>query len=343
MNRGTLATLAASAGLILGLVSPTAAAQESAPKPVRNDVAKPGEELFVLRNHRLRKGGHEPFYESSRDGVWPYFERTGPRIVGQWQVIPAQAAAPADVEDVYRLVRYASFEHWQATRTLGGIGGNGPASDKDQKGRRERGALEVGSKGAYFLQGQLAPGGPYFMPALLEKYELVQPGQRPDAGESAIPVRMDIAQAGKEIVVVRYQRIEKGAFARFIDLTRASIWPWEEKLGARPIGQWRVIFPEAPDVTERSRGTSFMTAQSPAYDEVITLTRYASTAHRDAMAPDVAVYMGGNGPDWQAWRGALEAQRKLTLLTSDETAQGFLYQSPPIYLPGVAERYRRLE
>jgi len=339
MNVRRLIVTTASALLVPTLIH-AALAQE--PRPVRNDTAKAGEELFVLRNHRLRKGGHEPFYQSSRDDVWPYFERTGPRIVGQWKVIQSEAASP-ELEDVYRLVRYASFEHWQATRLLGGIGGNGPASDKDQWGRRDRAALELGSKGAYFLQGQLAPGGPYFMPALAEKYELVQPGQRPSAGEREIPVRMEVAQAGEEIVVVRYQRIEKGAFPRFVEMTRASIWPWEEKLGARPMGQWKVIFPEAPGVKERSRGTSFMTLESAAYDEVITMTRYASKAHYDAMAPETAVYMGGNGPDWRAWTAALEAQRKLTLSTSAEIAQGFLYQSPPIYLPGVPERYRRVD
>jgi|SRR5712664_1234087 len=221
MNCRLLVALAAAFLLIPGAVGQIVFAQERPnPKPVRNDVAKQGEELFVLRNHRLRTGGHERFYRSSRDDVWPYFERTGPRIVGQWKVVQSDAAAPADAEDVYRLVRYASFEHWQATRLRGAIGGDGPASDKDQKGRLERAGLELGSKGAYFLQGQMAPGGPYFMPALREKYELVQSGRLPSAAEPAIPVRMDVAQPGDELVLVRYHRIQKGAFARFIDITR---------------------------------------------------------------------------------------------------------------------------
>ena len=32
------------------------------PRPIRNDVAKPGRELLVLRHHQLRKGGHDEFY-----------------------------------------------------------------------------------------------------------------------------------------------------------------------------------------------------------------------------------------------------------------------------------------
>lgn len=87
----------------------------AAPLPVRNDVPKPGREILVLRNHQLRKGGYEAFYKFSRDAYWPYFERIGARIVGQWKIIEPAAAPNADRE-VYRLVRYASFEHWQMTR-----------------------------------------------------------------------------------------------------------------------------------------------------------------------------------------------------------------------------------
>jgi hypothetical protein len=357
MNRRTALQMAATAALILGFASATAygqdrplqsnttnsPAQSAAPTPVRNDVAKQDREILVLRNHRLRAGGHEQFYQASRDDVWPYFERMGARVVGQWKIFQTDAVAPQGVEDVYRLVRYTGIEHWQATRYQRSTAGDGPAFEKDQKGRKERAGIEVGSKGAFFLQGETAPGGPYYMPTLREKYELLQSGVRPPSGEPQIPVRMDVARPGVEIVVIRYQRIAKGAFDRFVDLTRAHIWPWEEKLGARPIGQWKVIFPALPGVTERSRGASLMTQESPDYDEVITMTRYASKAHYDEMAPDAAVYMGGNGPDWRAWTEALQAQRKLTTMTSIEIAQGLQYQSPPNYLPGLPERYRRVE
>ena len=313
------------------------------PTPVRHDVAKHGREILVLRNHRLQAGGHEQFYQSSRDDVWPYFERMGARVIGQWKVIRTDAAAPQGQEDVYRLVRYASIEHWEATRFQRTTVGDGPAFEKDQKGRRERASIEAGSRGAFFLQGETAPGGPYFMPALREKYEMVQSGHRPSPDEQYIPVRVDVAQPGVEIVAIRYQRIQKGAFDRFVEQTKAHIWPWEEKLGARPIGQWAVIFPKAPGVKESSRGASLMTAESGDYDEVITMVRYASKAHHDAMAPDIAVYMGGNGPDWQAYSAVLEAQRRLTILSRVELTQGIQYQSPPSYLPGLPEQYRRVE
>jgi hypothetical protein len=131
-------------------------------------------------------------------------------------------------------------------------------------------------------------------------------------------------------VELRYQRIAKGRFDELAAQTRDAIWPWEEKLGARPIGQWKVIYPNAPN----------RTVESPAFDEVVTLTRYASDAHRRAMAPDRAVLLGGNGPDWRAWRAALDAQAPLILETSSELLRGEMYNSPPVYTPSLGERYR---
>jgi hypothetical protein len=310
------------------------------PTPIRHDVAKPGREILVLRNHRLQAGGHEQFYQASRDDVWPYFERMGARVVGQWKVIRSDAPAPQGQEDVYRLVRYASIEHWEATRFQRTTVGDGPAFEKEQKGRKERAAIEVASRGAFFLQGETAPGGPYFLPPLREKYELVQMGSRPLPQEAHIPVRVDVAQPGVELVAVRRDHIRKGTFERFVALTKASIWPWEEKVGARPLGQWQVVFPNMPGVKEASRGTSLISAESPDHDEVITMTRYASKAHYEALVPDASVYAGGNGPDWKAYMSALQEQQALTLRTNVELAQGLLYHSPPAYLPGLPERYR---
>jgi hypothetical protein len=291
----------------------------------------------------LQAGGHEQFYQASRDDVWPYFERMGARVVGQWKVIRSDAPAPQGQEDVYRLVRYASIEHWEATRFQRTTAGDGPAFEMDQRGRKERAAIEVSSRGAFFLQGETAPGGPYFLPPLQEKYELVQSGSRPSPQEAHIPVRVDVAQPGVELVAVRHDRIRKGSFERFGALTKASIWPWEEKLGARPLGQWQVVFPNVPGVKEASRGTSLISAESADYDEVITITRYASKAHYEALAPDVSVYAGGNGPDWKAYMSVLQEQQALTLRTNIELAQGLLYYSPPAYLPGLPERYRRAD
>jgi hypothetical protein len=313
------------------------------PLPVRNDVAKPGREILVLRNHQLRKGGHASFYQFSRDGLWPYFERIGARVVGQWRIIEPESRAAEQQDEVYRLVRYASFEHWQATRASDQfrLGGNGPAYENGQRGLQDRGDLEIGSRGAYFLEGRMAPGGPLFMPALSEQYELVQSGRAPLPGDREIPVRLDTARPGDEIVALKYERVQKNAFERFVESTQLSIWPFEEKLGARPIGQWKVVHPGAPD-GKSLPGLRFMTVANSSYDEIVTMTRYASRAHMEALTFERAVFMGGNGPDWSAWRSALMAQAKVTLSTSVEIVQGFLYQSPPMFLPGLPEQYRRV-
>jgi hypothetical protein len=312
------------------------------PRPVRNAAAQPARELLVLRHHQLRLNGHDEFYRLSAENVWPFFEHNGARIVGQWKLTESQQTMTSGSDDVYRLVRYAGFDHWRATRSersSGGaagaaadvaLGGNGPAQARSIGGYASRGELEIGSKGAYFLEGVSAPGGPYFMPGLSEEYDLVRSGQRPPPGETHIPVRLDVMQPSDEIIEVRHQRIRKGSYDRFVEATRSSVWPWEEKLGARPIGQWKVVHYAAAS----------RTAAADDYDEIITMTRFASPAHRDAMAPDVAVFMGGNGRDHEAWVAARRLQQELTLSTSVEIARGHLYQSPPKYLPGIPEHYR---
>src|SRR5260221_9268326 len=100
------ALVAAGTFLALAIASGFAAAQY----PVRHDVAKPGREILVLRNHRLQAGGHEEFYRASRDDGWPDFERMGARVVGQWKVTRSHVGAPAGQEEVYPLVRYAGIE-----------------------------------------------------------------------------------------------------------------------------------------------------------------------------------------------------------------------------------------
>ena len=274
----------------------TSTRSSGAPWPVRNDRARAARELLVLRHHQLRKSGHEEFYRLSALNVWPFFERNGARIVGQWKVTSVPDDQSRDVDYVYRLVRYAGFEHWQATRSVrssgaaatgggGGdiaLGGNGPAQERSIAGFTDRSALEVGSKGAYFLEGVSAPGGPYFMPGLDERYELIDSGQRPVATDGRIPVRVDVAQLGDDIVEVRYQRVRKGHYDRFVEVTRTALWPWEEKLGARPLGQWLVVHPPAPS----------RTAADDAYDEIVTMTRFASRTHREALGINSAVFMG---------------------------------------------------
>ena len=332
---GALATaviLTASAVSQAQAPSTQAAGAGAKPIAVRNQTPQAGREVLILRHQQLKKGAHDDYYRASRAGVWPWYEKIGTRIVGQWLVFNPDGGAPTTADDAYRLARYASFEHWRATRDPANVslGGNGGDQAKSLESGRERGDVQTGSKGAYFLQGEYADTRPLYMPGLPESYERVDGTATP--GDEVIAMRTAAAQTGQEILELRYQHIAKGAFDRFVAETIAAVWPWEEKLGARPIGQWRVIYPAAPSRTREAAD----------FDEVVTMTRFASYAHWQAMRPERAVLLGGNGPDWRRWRSALEAQAALTREISVEFLQGEMYYSPPVFTPSLSERYRMI-
>jgi len=149
------------------------------PRPVRNDVAQPGEEVVTLRYFRIKKGTFDQFLRASVEGVWPYFEKIGSRIVGMWKVITPEGVtggpqASKDYDEVYLLTRYASVAHWQATREAVRLGGNGPDWVKCKAALDLRQSLTLSSN-VIFLNGSMAPGGPYFMPGLDETYEKKSP------------------------------------------------------------------------------------------------------------------------------------------------------------------------
>jgi hypothetical protein len=145
------------------------------PRPVRNNMAQPGEEVVTLRYFKIKKGSFDQFLKASVEGVWPYFEKIGARIVGMWKVVTPEGVdggpqASKDYDEVYLLTRYASVEHWKATRETVRHGGNGPDWEKCKATLDLRQSLTLSSN-VVFLKGQMAAGGPYFMPGLDESYE----------------------------------------------------------------------------------------------------------------------------------------------------------------------------
>ena len=307
-----------------------AAAQEfPAPLPVRNDVPREGEELLVLRHQKLRKGGHEGYYRLSVEGVWPWFEKIGTRIVGQWQVIrPDGSQANPDYDEGYRLARYAGYAHWKATRQGQILGGNGPDYRKNTAALKARSRYVLGSDGAYFLQGRTAAAAPYHMPALAETYE---PAETAPAG-GARPVRNDAARHAREIVALGRRRIAKGAADGFIEAGMRGMRPYLEKVGVRVVGCWKAVYPP------ESRSP-----ESADYDEVFTLARYAGYEHWKAAQPETIAYLGGNGNDYAAYGKAREAQQEVTLEREVVFLQGYFHGSPPVFLPGMGENYRKVE
>lgn len=146
------------------------------PRAVRNDVAQPGQEIVTLRYFRIKKGTFDQFLKASIEGVWPYFEKIGSRVIGMWQVVTPEGVAgfptpePKDYDEVYLATRYASTAHWAATREAPLLGGNGPDWEKCRKALDLRQSLTISSN-VIFMRGSMAPGGPYFMPGLKEILE----------------------------------------------------------------------------------------------------------------------------------------------------------------------------
>src|SRR5271155_1544904 len=47
------------------------------PHPVRNEAARPSDEIVTLRYFKIKKGSFDQFLKASVEGVWPYFEKIG--------------------------------------------------------------------------------------------------------------------------------------------------------------------------------------------------------------------------------------------------------------------------
>jgi hypothetical protein len=148
------------------------------PIAVRNDVAQPGEEIVTFRHFRIEKGRFDEFYEASEQGVWPFFEKIGARVVGMWvrvhPVVDGEAVSEgsADYDDVYLMTRYASVAHWRATRDMAKHGGNGPDWAKCREALAFRRSITQEST-VMFLQGHKWDNPPWFLPGLDEQYERV--------------------------------------------------------------------------------------------------------------------------------------------------------------------------
>ena len=158
--------------------------------------------------------------------------------------------------------------------------------------------------------------------------------QPPDDAPPPVPARNDVSRTlgpEAEVLMLRHQYLARGTHEMYYRASAYGVWPWFEQIGARIVGQWQVIHPE---------GAASRTEPSPDHDEMITMARYAGYDHYVGLQPGRAVLMGGNGPDWRAWREAAEAIELATLDTRVEFLEGYFYDSPPSYMPPLPERYR---
>lgn len=139
--------------------------------PVRNLSPVAGQEITTSRYWKIKKGSFPQFLKVSQEGVWPYFEKIGSRVVGMWQVIPPPGGAEAspDYDEVYLTTRYASLDHWAATRDAAAMGGDGPDYAALQAALEVRRSLTIETK-VTFLQGVTGPLPPVFMPGTGETF-----------------------------------------------------------------------------------------------------------------------------------------------------------------------------
>jgi hypothetical protein len=159
-------------GQTRGAVRPS---DDGKPQPVRNDVAQGGEEVITIRYFRIKKGTFEQFLKASQEDVWPYFDKIGARVIGMWKVFEAegmegQSKSSNDYDEVYLSTRYASLDHWKATREPTRLGGNGPDWEKCQRGLAYRQSVTI-STHVIFLKGAMAANAPLYMPGLKETYD----------------------------------------------------------------------------------------------------------------------------------------------------------------------------
>lgn len=137
------------------------------PKPVRNRQPVLGEEITILRSFKIKKGTYAEFRRRSAEGIWPYFEKIGARIIGMWQVNhdALDSGKSKDYDEAILLTRYASMDHWKASRTGTDIGGNGPDAKALIAAHQYRQSVTLETT-FQVLKGKLADNGPYFMPAV---------------------------------------------------------------------------------------------------------------------------------------------------------------------------------
>jgi hypothetical protein len=160
----------------VGLLSRNADTINTKPYPVRNDTAVTYDGITTIRYSKIKKGTFPLWLKVSEEGVWPYFAKIGARVIGAWQVVrenvPGTTDTTADYDEVYLMTRYASFDHWKATRDPAKLGGNGPDYQKLLWALKIRDSISYEST-VKFLKGTLAPDVPYYLPGLPESYQLI--------------------------------------------------------------------------------------------------------------------------------------------------------------------------
>ena len=170
MFRRLMGAVLLATGSLVFAAEPVREVKAEDPVAVRNDVAQPGEAIVTLRYFKIRKGSFPEFLQASQEGVWPFFEKIGSRVIGMWQVLHPDGIETAardnpGYDEVWLMTRYASVEHWRATRDMAKLGGNGPDYQKARAALSLRQSLTLESN-VQFLQGSTWQSPPQFLPGV---------------------------------------------------------------------------------------------------------------------------------------------------------------------------------
>jgi hypothetical protein len=150
-------------------IKPVAMGLFKEPIEVRNHQSIPGEEIAILRYFKIKEGSYDKFLGVSEQDIWPFAEKMGARVVGMWKV-DRQALglkkSSEKIEEAYLLTRYASLEHWHASRDgIVQLAGNGEDARVALEALNFRDSVTLETN-FVVLKGSLAQAGPYFMPAM---------------------------------------------------------------------------------------------------------------------------------------------------------------------------------
>ncbi len=148
--------------------------------------------------------------------------------------------------------------------------------------------------------------------------------------DKPVAVRNQAALPADEIATIRYFRIKKGSFDQFLKASIEGVWPYFEKIGSRPIGMWKVIQPSSVEGLAKA---------SLDYDEVYLMTRYASVEHWRSTRD--ATLVGGNGPDWERCKKALDLRQSLTISSTVQFLKGSMAPGGPFFMPGTQESFEK--
>lgn len=140
--------------------------------PVRYDLPVPGEGLAELCCWKIEKGSFETFDALTREGMLPVMNKMGIRGLGIWRLVYNEHSIGEEddaYDEVMMIDRYASYEHWQASREPARIIGNGPDYEAWESACEKRESLAK-EKWQRFLQGELYRSPPTYIPPLQECY-----------------------------------------------------------------------------------------------------------------------------------------------------------------------------